>query len=336
MKKVLVTGATGFIGLHCVHQLLEKGYAVRGTLRSQSRAQEVRDGLSSTGVDISNLELVEADLLKDDGWEDAVTGMDYILHVASPFIIGMPKHENDLIRPAVEGTERVLSAAIAKKVKKVVLTSSCAAIVDTFDGKQNFTEDDWSNADHPKIAAYNKSKTLAERRAWEMVEAQTGTKQTKLVVINPAGVVGPTLTDDLGTSNVFIKKIICGEVPGAVRMHLGFVDVRDVASAHIAAMTSTKANGQRFIISEREFWFSDICQNLRAAGYDKAPTRVMPNWLVRMIGLVDGEIKQIASLLGEERYTPADKARDILKWKPRDATDSIIETAHQLNERGLV
>lgn len=336
MKKVLVTGATGFIGLHCVHQLLEKGYAVRGTLRSQSRAQEVRDGLSSTGVDISNLELVEADLLKDDGWKDAVTGMDYILHVASPFIIGMPKHENDLIRPAVEGTERVLSAAIAKKVKKVVLTSSCAAIVDTFDGKQNFTEDDWSNADHPKIAAYNKSKTLAERRAWEMVEAQTGTKPTKLVVINPAGVVGPTLTDDLGTSNVFIKKIICGEVPGAVRMHLGFVDVRDVASAHIAAMTSAKANGQRFIISEREFWFSDICQNLRAAGYNKAPTRVMPNWLVRMIGLVDGEIKQIASLLGEERYTPADKARDILKWNPRDATDSIIETAHQLNERGLV
>ena len=336
MKKVLVTGATGFIGLHCVHQLLEKGHAVRGTLRSQSRAQEVRDGLSSTGVGISNLELVEADLLKDDGWEDAVAGMDYVLHVASPFIIGMPKHENDLIRPAVEGTERVLSAAIAKKVKKVVLTSSCAAIVDTFDGKQNFTEDDWSNADHPKIAAYNKSKTLAERRAWEMVEAQSGTKQTKLVVINPAGVVGPTLTDDLGTSNVFIKKIICGEVPGAVRMHLGFVDVRDVASAHIAAMTSAKANGQRFIISEREFWFSDICQSLREAGYKKAPTLVMPNWLVRAIGLVDGEIKQIASFLGEERYTPADKARDILKWKPRDATDSIIETAHQLKERGLV
>ena len=119
-------------------------------------------------------------------------------------------------------------------------------------------------------------------------------------------------------------------------MHLGFVDVRDVASAHIAAMTSTKANGQRFIISEREFWFSDICHNLREAGYNKAPTRVMPNWLVRMIGLVDGEIKQIASLLGEERYTPADKARDILKWKPRDATGSIIETAHQLTERGLV
>ena len=336
MEKVLVTGATGFIGLHCVHQLLEKGYSVRGTLRSQSRAQEVRDGLSSTGVDIANLELVEADLLNDDGWEDAVTGMDYILHVASPFIIGMPKHEDDLIRPAVEGTERVLSAAIAKKVKKVVLTSSCAAIVDTFDGKQNFTEDDWSNPHHPKIAAYNKSKTLAERRAWEMIEAQTGTKQTELVVINPAGVVGPTITDDLGTSNVFIKKIICGEVPGAVRMHLGFVDVRDVASAHIAAMTSTKANGQRFIISEREFWFSDICQNLREAGYNKAPTRVMPNWLVRMIGLVDGEIKQIASLLGEERYTPADKARDILKWKPRDVTGSIIETAHQLKERGLV
>ena len=118
MKKVLVTGATGFIGLHCIHQLLEQGYGVRGTLRSQSRAQEVRDGLTATGVDIANLELVEADLLKDDGWEEAVTGMDYILHVASPFIIGMPKHENDLIRPAVEGTERVLSAAIAEESEK--------------------------------------------------------------------------------------------------------------------------------------------------------------------------------------------------------------------------
>ena len=335
MKKVLVTGATGFIGLHCIHQLLEGGYAIRGTLRSQSRAKEVLDGLANTGVDTSNLELVEADLLKDDGWEDAMAGCDFVLHVASPFIIGMPKHENDLIRPAVEGTERVLSAAIAKKIKKVVLTSSCAAIVDTFDGKKHFSEEDWSDADNPKIAAYNKSKTLAERRAWEVVNEQTGTRQTKLVVINPAGVVGPVLTDDLGTSNVFIRKIIRGEVPGAVQMHLGFVDVRDVASAHIAALTSTKANGQRFIISERELWFTDICASLRDAGYTKAPTRLLPNWVVRLLGMFDGETKQIASLLGEERFTPADKARDILKWKPRNASESIIETANQMTERNL-
>ena len=330
MKKVLVTGATGFIGLHCIHQLLEQGYAVRGTLRSQSRAQEVRDGLTSTGVDTANLELVEADLLKDDGWEDAVTGMDYILHVASPFIVGVPKHEDDLIRPAVQGTERVLSAAISKKVKKVVLTSSCAAIVDTFDGKQNFTEADWSNADHPKIAAYNKSKTLAERRG-EIIEAQTGTRQTKLTVINPAGMsVEP---DRRSERRRVHKKIICGGVPGAV--DASWVCGRVTLPAPCRAMTSTKANGERFIISEREFWFADICQHLRDAGYNKAPARMVPNWLVRTIGLFDGEMKQIASLLGEERYTPADKARDILKWKPRNAADTA-ETAHQLNQRGLV
>ena len=335
MATILVTGASGFIALHCIEQLLGEGHEVRGTVRSLSRQAELEGALQAAGRDTSQFSLFEADLTKEDGWEEAVKGCDYILHVASPFILGVPKDENELIKPAVSGVDFVVSAAIKHKVKRVVLTSSGAAITDTHDGKTHFTEDDWTIVDHPKTSAYYKSKTLAERHAWDLIAAQTGKAKTELSVINPTVVVGPTLTKDIGTSNDFIRQIVAGKVPAAANLHFGFVDVRDVAAAHITAMTHKKAAGERFIASADEMWLIELCTLLNQAGFKKAPTKKMPNWLVKIFGLFDAPTKQISELLDAERFTPADKAKTILGWQARDVRHSLIETAEQLKSMGL-
>ena len=333
MEKVLVTGATGFIGLHCIAQLLQQGYSVTGTVRSPNRIEEVKQAISEQQLSTENLSFVEADLTKDEGWDEAVAGCDYVLHVASPFIVGVPKHEDELIIPAVEGTRRVIEAAINEGVKKVVQTSSCAAIIETHNGKTHFTEDDWTDASHPKTPAYYKSKTLAEQKAWELVGAQS---TTKLAVINPAGVFGPTLSDDIGVANAFVLQVIDGKVPGCPKLHLGFVDVRDVAAAHILAMQKPEADGERFIISEREYWFREFSAVLRAAGYEKAPSREMPNWLVKFLGLFDPPTRQMSQMIGKEKITPSDKAKNLLGWKPRPADESLRDTAAQIVEKGMV
>ena len=335
MEKVLVTGATGFIALHCIAQLLEQGYGVTGTVRSPKRIDEVKKAITDQNLSTDNLDFVEADLEADAGWAEAVAGCDFVLHVASPFIVGVPKHEDDLIIPAVEGTRRVVSAAIKAGVKKIVLTSSCAAITETQDGKTHFSEADWSDAFHAKTPAYYKSKTRAEKLAWELIGAQKKGTKTKLSVINPAGVIGPTLSDDIGTANEFVLQMINGKVPGCPKLHLGFVDVRDVAAAHILAMKNVKANGERFIISENEFWFRDFSVILNDAGYKKAPTRDMPNWLVKLFGLIDPGTRQMAQMAGAEKFAPADKARKILGWQPRAASQSLLDTAEQLVEKGM-
>ena len=335
MATILVTGASGFIALHCIEQLLGEGHEVRGTVRSLSRQTELEDALQAAGRYTSHFSLYEADLTKQDGWEEAVQGCDYILHVASPFILGVPKDENELIKPAVSGVDFVITAAIKHKVKRVVLTSSGAAITDTHDGKTHFTEEDWTIVDHPKTSAYYKSKTLAERHAWDLIAAQTGKAKTELSVINPTVVVGPTLTKDIGTSNDFIRQIVAGKVPAAANLHFGFVDVRDVAAAHITAMTHKKAAGERFIASADEMWLIELCTLLNQAGFKKAPTKKMPNWLVKIFGMFDAPTKQISELLDAERFTPADKAKKILGWQARDVRQSIIETAEQLKSMGL-
>ncbi|MCE2517260.1 MAG: aldehyde reductase [Alphaproteobacteria bacterium] len=330
MKTVLVTGASGFIGLHCIDQLLSQGYDVRGTVRSLGRKDELEKALANKGHDLSKFKLFEADLSRADGWDEAVAGCHYILHIASPFIIGVPKHEDELIKPAVSGVDYVVNAAIKHNVSRVVLTSSGAAITDTHDGKTHFTEEDWTDTDHPKTTAYYKSKTLAERHAWDLINAQKGKSKTELSVINPTVVLGPTLTNDIGTSNDFIKQILIGKVPAAANLHFGFVDVRDVAAIHINAMTHKKAAGQRFIANAKEMWLIELTTILNKAGHKKAPLRKMPNWLVKVFGLFDAPTKQISQLLDSERFTPSTKAENTLGWQARDIEGTIIETAEQI------
>ncbi len=335
MKRVLVTGASGFIGLHCVNQLLEQGYLVRGTVRSLSRQVELEKALKSVGRDVSKFELLEADLTKASGWEAAVKDCDFVLHVASPFILGVPKHEDDLIKPAISGTNYVISAAIKHGVKRVVMTSSVAAITDTHDGKIHFTEDEWSDAEHSKTTAYYKSKTLAEKHAWDLINSQAGVGATELSVINPSVVIGPSLTNDIGTSNDFIRQILVGKMPAAPNLHFGFVDVRDVAAAHLLAMTIENAAGERFIVNAEEMWLIKLCTILNRAGYKKAPLKKMPNFLVKVFAVFDAPTKQISQLLDNECFIPANKAKSLLGWQARDIHQSIIETAHQLKTLGL-
>ena len=333
MSTVLVTGVTGFIGLHCVHQLIQAGHHVHGTLRSKSREHEVRESLRRANLADGNLVLFECDLLGDSGWNDAVRGCDYILHVASPFIAGIPDHEDDLIKPAVAGTKKVLElAAQVESVKKVVLTSSFAAVGDTFDGTTVFDESHWSNLDNPNISAYNKSKTLAEKAAWGFMDSATS---FALTVINPVAVIGPMLSSDLGTSNLFVKKMLDGSTPGNPRIHIGFVDVRDVARAHVDSMTNTKTDGKRIILSRDEIWVSQLSEILRGLGH-KAPKLNLPKWLLKIIAVFDKEVAGLVPLVGKVKDIDSKEFAASFDWQLRSIEESAKITADQLEAMGEI
>ena len=332
MKKVLVTGTTGFIGLHCVQQLLEKGFAVNGTLRSFDRKDEVINALSSHNTSTEHLALFETDLLDDKGWDKAIEGCEYILHVASPFVL-TPENEDFFVRPAVEGSLRVLKLANNHNIKKVVLTSSFAAMADTLEEKDSFDETDWSDPNKKSIRAYGKSKTLAEKAAWNFMSSDK--PSFTLTVINPVAVTGPSLSKDIGTSNSIISQMINGNIPGTSKVHIGFVDVRDVAAAHVTAMLNKKTDGERIIVSEKTLWMDEVATILRTAGFDKAPSKVMPKWLMSIMSIFKKDLKFIVPLINKKRAIHSTKAKDLLNWEPISAEDSIVATAKQLQEYNL-
>ena len=276
MEKVLVTGATGFIGLHCIKQLLDRGYSVNGTLRSQDRQAEVLDSLERNNTPTRHLSLFEVDLNRDSGWDSAIRDCNYVLHVASPFVL-TDEDEDFFVKPAVEGVQRALKFSKKHNVKKVILTSSFAAIHETLNDRQeSFNEEDWSNPNKPGISFYAKSKTMAELAAWEFMEMEN--PDFSLAVINPVLVMGPSLSKDVGTSNSLVKNMINGSVPGTPKIHIGIVDVRDVASVHILAMESSSADGERIIVSEKELWVHEVAAILRDAGFNKTPKIVFPSF----------------------------------------------------------
>jgi dihydroflavonol-4-reductase len=335
METVLVTGGTGFIGLHCLQQLLDKGYKVRTTLRSESRKQEVLDAMKKHASNIENLEFFIADLLNDDGWKEAVEGSKYVLHVASPFFLGEPENEDVFIKPAVEGTLRVLKACADSEVQKVVLTSSFAAVGYGHPReKEVYTEEDWSSVDG-EISPYAKSKTLAEKAAWDFVENLEESKKFELTVINPVAVTGPMLTSDIGSSNDFLLKLISGSMPACPKIHMGYIDVRDVAKAHIFSMTEEKTNGERIIVSENEMFFAEVGKTLNEAGFKKSPTKEMPNFLVKIMSLFVGELKTLLSALNRKGDIDKTKAKSFFNWDYISTEQSVTETAQQLQDMGL-
>ena len=335
METVLVTGGTGFIGLHCLQQLLDKGYKVRTTIRSESRKQEVLEAMKKHSSNCENLEFYIADLLKDDGWKEAVEGSKYVLHVASPFFLGEPENEGVFIKPAVEGTLRVLKACADADVQKVVLTSSFAAVGYGHPReKEVYTEEDWSSVDG-EISAYAKSKTLAEKAAWEFVENLEESKKFDLTVINPVAVTGPMLTSDIGSSNDFLLKLISGSMPACPKIHMGYIDVRDVAKAHIFSMTEEKTNGERIIVSENEMFFAEVGKTLNEAGFKKSPTKELPNFLVKIMSFFVGELKTLLSALDRKGDIDKTKAERFFNWEYISTEQSVTETAQQLQEMGL-
>ena len=335
METVLVTGGTGFIGLHCLQQLLDKGYKVKTTIRSESRKQEVMEAMKKHSSNFENLEFFIADLLSDDGWSEAVNGSKYVLHVASPFFLGEPENEDVFIKPAVEGTLRVLKACADADVKKVVLTSSFAAVgYGHPKEKEVYTEEDWSSVDG-EISPYAKSKTLAEKAAWEFVENLEESKKFELTVINPVAVTGPMLTSDIGSSNDFLLKLISGSMPACPKIHMGYIDVRDVAKAHIFSMTEEKTNGERIIVSENEMFFAEVGKTLNEAGFKKSPTKEMPNFLVKIMSLFVGELKTLLSALNRKGDIDKTKAKSFFNWDYISTEQSVTETARQLQDMGL-
>ena len=330
-ESVLVTGGSGFIGSYCILELLRAGYRVRTTVRSPEREATVRELLGAESADA--LSFATSDLMSDAGWEDAVSGCDYVLHVASPFPLGPPKHEDDLIVPAREGALRVLAAARDARVKRVVMTSSFAAVGYGQPARDTpFTEDDWTNPDGEGVNAYAKSKTLAERAAWDFIEREGG--GLELSVVNPVGVFGPVLGSDFSTSLQLVKRLLDGAMPGLPRVAFGIVDVRDVADLHVRAMTAPAAAGERFLAVVGDFMtVAEIAALLRermGADARKVPTRMLPNWLVRVVSLFDRSVRQITPELGKVKQASNAKAKRELGWDPRSNEEAIVASAESL------
>jgi len=340
MSTVLVTGGSGFIGSHCILQLLAAGHTVRTTVRTLSREAAVRDLLKVGGAEPGeNLRFFGADLLSDAGWPEAVAGCDYVLHVASPFPPEIPKDENDLIVPAREGSLRALRASRDAGVKRVVLTSSFAAI--GYGHPQQdapFDETYWTNLDGRGVLPYVKSKTIAERAAWEFMAREGGALE--LAVVNPVGVFGPALGPDTSTSILIVQKLLDGSMPGCPKISFGGVDVRDVADLHLRAMTDPAAKGERFLAVAGDFLtMLEMAAILRARLGDagkKAPTTELPNWLLRFVSLFDARVKQVLPELGVRKNATNEKARRVLGWKPRSNEECIVAAAESLVRLGVI
>lgn len=338
---VLVTGGTGFVGIYCILQLLQKGYTVKTTLRSMKRKDEVLAMLKNGGItSYENLEFIEADLLNDANWDEATEGCTYVLHVASPMPPSIPKDENELIRPAVGGTLRVLKASKAAGVKRVVVTSSFVAVGYSHkDPNTVITEKDWTNPDQKGLVAYHKSKVLGERAAWDFIEKEGG--DMELVVINPVFIQGPSLGPDFSGSFHMLEMLLKGGMKAVPNINFNVIDVRDVADLHIRAMTNPEASGQRFIgMAGGSISFPQIAELLKRklpGISQKVPVKVMPDWIVRVGALFNAQARAISSTLGVHRNVSNEKAKKILGWKPIATNEeAIIATAESMAKFGAL
>ena len=331
---VLVTGGTGFLGTHCILKLLKLGYTVRTTVRKLDRREEVLTMLKFGGVEnAESLSFYAADLTKDEGWQDAISGCGYILHIASPFPSKMPGDENELIVPAREGSLRLLKIAEQERVRRVVLTSSFAAVGYGHEKTDKvFTEADWTDPGNPNVSAYVKSKTIAEQAAWDFVKGQG--INLELAVINPVAIFGPLLGGHLSTSTEIVKQLLDGRVKAAPKIYFTAVDVRDVADLHIKAMTHSQAPGERFLAcTGPSLSILDVAMIMKHALGEKAgkvPQRELPNWLVRLAGVFNRQMKPFLNELGKIKQISNEKAKSVLGWQPRSHEEAILSCAESI------
>lgn len=338
--KVLVTGASGFIAKHVIAELVRQGYSVRGTIRDLRRADEVARGIGNAGATASAVEFVEVDLLSDAGWDEAVAGCTYVQHVASPFPIKHIKNADEIIRPAREGTLRALKAATKANVKRMVLTSSVAAITTPWPEAQYghvFDETDWTNPERPDISPYTRSKTIAERAAWDYVKKTPGAPE--LAVINPAFVLGPAPDADLSTSIEVIKLIGTGAYPFAPKIAFPVSDVRDVAVTHVLAMLNPEAAGQRFITANGYIRLMELGQLVAKALPDlkrKVPRGELPDFAVRLMAVFDTRLKAVLPDLGFPRPISNAKALKILGQKFHSPEEAVTAAAASLRAMEII
>jgi nucleoside-diphosphate-sugar epimerase len=339
---VLVTGGSGFVGTHCIIALLNAGYRVRTTVRALSKSSVVKASLLNGGIAESSFDrlfFIAADLTKDDNWDQAVADCTYVLHVASPFPPHFPKNENDLIIPAREGTIRVLKAAKVAGVKRVVVTSSIAAISSGHPPQSTpFTEESWTIISHKDVSPYEKSKTLAERAAWDFIKSSEGAG-LELSVVNPVGIFGPALNNDISSSLIITTRILKGDPPGCPNLSFGVVDVRDVASLHLLAMTNPAAAGERFLaVAPPHMSMQDMAITLKKRVPDlakKTSTRKLPDFLLKILSLFDAEVAQVVPHLSKKVESTNEKAKRVLGWEPRSREDAVVAAAESLAKLGL-
>ena len=335
-KKVLLTGISGYIGNHCAVELLKNGYSVRGSVRSLSKKEKVIEAITKEIDPKDNLEFCELNLLKDKGWEKAMEGCEFVLHVASPFINIEPKDENEYIRPAVDGTMRALKAAKKAGVKRVVLTSSMVSMLEGADKSINIDYNSWTNVKAKNVSAYAKSKTLAERSAWDFVKNQNKENPMELSVVNPGPVFGPSLSGNLeGASMGMFKNMILGKVPMVPKSSINMSDVRDVAKIHVLALENKNANGKRFIVTtEKPYAFQDLAQILKSNGYDKVSTKLAPNFLLKFIGNFDREARSMRAFIGKTYNGDVSSTMKTFNWKPINFEKTVLDSAKSIE--GLI
>jgi dihydroflavonol-4-reductase len=338
-KRVLLTGITGFLGSHTAIQLLNKGYEVVGTLLNKDRTNSIQEIIGKHTTNINNLTFEEADLNDRNIWQQLTKNIDYVQHIASPFPRILPKHEDDLIVPAKEGTLNILKAAAANNVKRVVMVSSLAAVV--YGKTKNeldkvFNENDWTDETNKKdTTPYFRSKAIAEKAAWEFIKQNNS--GLELTTVLPGGILGTVLEKDFGTSANIVIKMLDGSSPALPKIGFDIVDVRSVADLLIRAMEMPQAAGQRYIASSGYLTFKEIALILKQHYPNrKIPTWELPNFAVRLFSYFDASLKPILMDLGVKRKTDVSKAKKELEWQPLPVQEAVIACAKSVIENGIM
>jgi dihydroflavonol-4-reductase len=337
-EKILVTGANGFIGLHTTLRLLQLGYSVRATVRNETNKKNVIETLPKH-VDICRLEFVSVDLLRDDGWQSAVHGCDFVIHIASPYPAENPKDENELVAPARDGTLRVFRFAEKEGVKRVIMLSTIGAVFDGHEGEnRTFDETDWSDLGKTRLI-YHKSKTIAERAAWDFIQSVENKSKMEMVAVNPSNVFGPVLDGHHHTSTEWYRTIMHAEVPGVARTQIDLVDVRDLVEVLAKALTVPEAAGKRFICNGASIpliEFADILhENFSSRGF-RVPNRILPDFIVRLIGVFVPKVRSVVGQLQWKYAFSTERAQVVFGWQPRPYKQTIVDMAESLIKFGLV
>lgn len=325
-QTVLVTGVSGYLGLHVAQALLDRGYNVRGTVRSFSKESSVRESLSAKR---GMLSFAECDLTSDQGWREVFSGVDAVIHVASPFILREPKDEQEYLRPAVEGTLRVMQFARDSGVKSAVVTSTYLTMGGHL-SRGSFGPGDFTPIDDPSINAYIRSKVAAEQALWEFVKSQN--LEMSVSTIHPGAILGPPLTKgDAGTSVSTISAMLAGSTPGIPPISVPMVDVRDVAQAHVSALEFDGSANKRYLAAHSEpISYMDVARTLRSAGYSKVPGREIPEGLIRILGIFNRELRSMKAFLGKSVHADNSQTVSELKWSPRSISETVLDTAKAL------
>jgi dihydroflavonol-4-reductase len=336
-KTVLITGGSGFLGGWCVIEALRRGYTVRTTVRDLGRKSEVRALIAKEIDPGERLSFFAADLLGDAGWGEAAEGCDYVLHVASPFLLEQPDDANEFILPAREGTVRVLNAALDAEVKRIVLTSSIAAVMYGHDDySKPLTEESWSDPDFEGMNPYGRSKTIAELAAWDLVRERGA--EDRLATIQPGAIIGPVLSRDRSPSVQIVERLLAGP-RGIPRLGFNLVDVRDVAGMHLDAMTEPEAAGERFIATGPFQWMAETAKILRdhpGDQFSSVPKRQVPDFVFKVVARFNPNLRLLARQLGRRIDFSWEKAETQLGWTPRPVEEAVVDTAESLIREGVV